>query len=192
MKRTTRWMSAAALLLMSGAATAAEVNAYFDAATNKLVIPHLEVNGQVYHATLSLIDAGTLTFRADAKTLLNLAPPSGTTLNPSTASLVGTWGFSQASQDTISLRADGTYTQFQFTVSPNDPTCVRGQESGTYTWERSTGVLIARVLQDANRDCGLSESGAIRRVYVDGPNAMRLFVTSSDGETEIYPMTRNN
>ena len=41
MKRTTRWMSAAALLLMSGAATAADVNAYFDAATNKLVIPHL-------------------------------------------------------------------------------------------------------------------------------------------------------
>ena len=48
----------------------------------------MEVNGQVCHATLSLIDAGMLTFRAAPRTLLNLSPPAGTTLNPSSASPV--------------------------------------------------------------------------------------------------------
>lgn len=179
------------LLFHINLSSAAEVDAFFDAATNKLILPHLEVNGEIYYATLTLIDSNTLTFRTDLTSLVNVKAPTGQVINPTGSSIQGRWMVGSSTQDTIEFKSDGTYEQFQFTVSPGDSTCIRGAESGRYSWERSTGMLVARPTQDANRDCGFSEYGYSRRLIVDSTNRLRLIVSNAS-ESDTYILTRVN
>ena len=164
---------AALMSITAVRASGAEVEAYFDAATNKLVLPHLEVNGQVYFARLVLIDAATLTFKAELSSLTDITPSAEVIALKQTASaIVGTWK-SKDSTDTgvVIFRADGTYTQTQ--APGQDSECMLGGiETGTYRWDTTTGILIPVVLSDGNKTCGLSNprGGVPLRFFVEGIN----------------------
>lgn len=191
MSRTTGFLSGVLFLLSSSFATAAEVEAFFDASTNKLVLPHLEVNGEIFYATLTLIDGNSLTFRTDLENLVNLKVPEGQVVRPEGASIIGSWAKEGDPGTTVTFRSDKTYSQFENNVTPGDTTCSRGAESGTYSWEPTTGMLVARVTQDANKDCGLSGIGSSRRLYIESADKLRLIVSSAQ-ETEYFVLNRIN
>ncbi|MES3008601.1 MAG: hypothetical protein V4751_12615 [Pseudomonadota bacterium] len=140
---------------LSTSALAANVDAYFDTVTGKLVIPHLKLNGEVYYATLTLTDAANLRFQADVSSLTAITPPVvAPAINASASAIVGTWTDSRGvDKMRINFKANGTYEHFEIAEDPN---CVTGSESGSYVWEPSTGLLIATVGSDGNKECGLS------------------------------------
>lgn len=180
-----------ALAMLATHATAAEVDAYFDSATGKLVIPHLELNNEVYYATLSLIDGATLTFRADPSTLTNITPPSvpNTSLNTSASVIHGNWNI-PGTQTTVTFNADGTYRHFE--VFPaNDNECTTGTETGTYVWEPSTGLMLIRTLTDSNGPCGLSNpaDNVPYRFYING-NQMQILEKGDGFSPQSFALVR--
>lgn len=145
-----------ALALLSGNTFAAELSTYFDTATGKLVIPNLEVNGEVFYATLTLTNSATLTFQADSSSLSNITPPKTPTfgVNTGVTAIQGTWKV-PGKTTSVTFNANGTYSQFEeFPVT--DKECKTGSETGTYKWEPSTGLMLISTLTDTNGPCGLS------------------------------------
>ncbi len=169
---------------------AANVDAYFDSATGKLVIPHLKLNGEVYYATLTLTDAANLRFQADLSSLATITPPVvASTVNASPAAIVGTWTDSRgANQLRVKFNADGTYEHFEIAIDPN---CVTGSETGTYAWEPSTGLLVATVLSDNNKECGLSHprDRVPLRFFVDSTR-MQILEKGLSFEPQKFEMVR--
>ena len=179
-------------LACSAPLQAADVVAYFDAERNKLVLPHLEVGGVVYYATLTLVNADNLIFRADVETLTDLTPPAGVENNNDIASIVGTWTVPgvPASELTITFNSDGSYSHEE-----QNEECANGggREEGTYHWEPSTGVLqLVNLTLDENGECGLSHprDGVPLRVFIDG-NSAEVFERGEQGGFETFQFQRN-
>jgi hypothetical protein len=175
---------------LTSSVTAANVDAYFDTATGKLVIPHLKLNGEVFYATLTLTDATNLRFQADITSLTSITPPVvAPTINASTAAIVGTWTDSRGVNALrIKFNANGTYEHFEVA---DDPNCVTGSESGTYAWEPSTGLVLATVLSDSNKQCGLSHprDRVPLRIFVDSTR-MQILEKGRGFEPQRFELVR--
>lgn len=81
-----------------------------------------------------------------------------------TQSLVGTW-FAQDLSDGIGTQqlvfnSDNTFTSTDFN-SALQPGEINGSESGTYSWDQSTGILTTQVTNDENGTLGLNTGAAI-------------------------------
>lgn len=182
---------AVSALIGANAAQAASVDAYFDGASGKLVIPHLEVNGKVYYATLTLTDGATLTFTTDFSTLTNISPPeSSVPVNTDPQAIVGKWTEEGSGESHVTFFSDGRYEQFQ---NPgDDPNCsAGGPETGIYSWEPSTGLLLVGVEIDENLSCGLSNprDDVPLRIFVNG-DSMQILEKGGQFNEEEFFMTR--
>ena len=164
-------------LCIPALANAAGLEAHFDAATNSIVIPKLEVDGKTYYATLTLTNAATFEFKANLQTLTDITRPASTLpLNSSATAIVGTWtdNVPNVSSSYLKFFSDGRYEQLQ--RAGDDINCTKGGlETGTWVWDAATGLLITKTLTDANLSCGLSNplDGVPLRVYING-NAMQV------------------
>jgi len=167
-----------ALLLTSTTSFSASVESSFNGTTGTIVLPNLVIGDQVYFLELTLLDAATLTFRADLTTATEITPTEATASTVA-SDLWGTWGFT-GTDIRLVFNSDGTYTFFE-----DDADCGTGpNEAGTYSWEPSTGVFIPRVTLDENADCGLSHPRGADLLFVDG-NTLTIRETASNGETFI-------
>ncbi|MDX1491691.1 MAG: hypothetical protein R3332_10410 [Pseudohongiellaceae bacterium] len=156
---------------------AGKTDAYFDAETGKLILPHLVIGDGTFYATLSLTNPETLTFVADFDSITDFTAPSGIgdSVNVSEDDIVGVWGF-PGSDTVITLNSDGTYI-IDHEPELDDDACPNGGiETGTYTWEPATGVLLSTTLTDENGECGLSHprDGVPYRIFVSGNNMQIL------------------
>ncbi len=180
-------------LCIPGLATADGLEAHFDAATNAIVIPKLEVNGKTYYATLTLTNAATFEFKANLQTLTDITrPASNLPLNSSATAIVGTWteSVANASATYIKFFSDGRYEQLQ--RAGDDPNCAAGGlETGTWVWDAATGLLITKTLTDANLTCGLSSplDGVPLRVYING-NTMQVIEKTGSLNPLEFGLTR--
>jgi hypothetical protein len=180
-------------LVASTAASGASVEAHFNGSTGTLVLPHLEVNGKIYYATLTLTDAATLTFKADFSTLTNISPPESIVpLNTSESAIVGTWSedASVAESTYITFNSDGSYEQLQ--RAGDDENCADGgYETGTYSWAPGTGLLLPTVLTDENESCGLSNprDDVPLRVFIS-EDSMQIIEKGGQYDDEEFFMVR--
>lgn len=109
-----------------------------------------------------------------------LIKASQNNVNPNT--IVGVWTKqgSTVNDVRITFNADGTYTHFE---NGNTGGCKTGVGSGTYQWQPSTGVLVARVVSDLNGGCGLSDPRGGYFRFVANGNSISIL----DG-VETFPM----
>lgn len=182
-------ITALAFCVMASGAMAGTTDAYYE--KGKIVLPHLKLGNKTYYAVLTLTDPSTLTFRADLTALTDITPPEevGDTVNTADADIVGTWSF--GGDTSVTFFADGTYEQIQ-AAGEDEESCPNGGiETGTYTWEPSTGILLASVTQDDNGECGLSNprDGVPLRVFIDG-DVMYIKEKGSDAGFDEYAATR--
>ena len=171
------------------AATAASVAAFFDGNAGTLVIPHLEVKGKIYYATLTLTDASTLSFTTNISERTNITPPeTELPINTSASAIVGTWAEEAGSSDStyITFFEDGTYEQLQ--RAGDDGNCPGGYETGTWSWEPSTGLLLPRVETDENESCGLSHPrhDVPLRIFINGDSMQILEKGETFGEDLFF------
>ena len=126
-----------------------------------------------------------------ATTFVNELPDAVPDVPASTESLVGSWNLSNASDsdDLIAFKfnADGTYSMWetggssvtegpQLSTDSDNPSGYQGSETGTYSWDESTGQLsVLSITSDSNGDWGLSD-------FVGG--AIQVDVT---GDESSYP-----
>lgn len=178
---------------------AAEVEAYFDSTSNELVLPHLEVGGVIYYATLTLTNAETFTFALNLDKLTDITPPAEAANTSSDQSaIVGTWTIASLGSDTLRLtfNSDGTYQQFEKDNEDCDSSSntvnLGGFEEGNYSWKPSTGILLAQgIFRDENGECGLSnpKDGVPVRVFVDG-NQMQVIEKGASFDGDEYQFVR--
>ncbi len=184
-------IGAFALAMLSGTTFAAELNAYFDTTTGKLVIPNLELNGEVFYATLTLTNSATLTFQADATSLSNITPPKTPVagVNTGVTAIHGTWKV-PGKTTSVTFNANGTYSQFEeFPVT--DKECQTGSETGTYKWEPSTGLMLIRTQTDTNGPCGLSNprDNVPYRFFVNG-TGMQIIEKGANFSPLTFSLTK--
>ena len=178
--------------LIAGAAQAASTDAYFDEVTGKIVMPHFKFGDETYYLTLSLTDVATLTFQADLQSITDITPPEGVgvTVNIDVEDIIGTWTLSgsSTSQFFLLFRNDGSYVHFEV---DDDEGCTTGEETGTYTWQPTTGIVITTLTSDGNGECGLSHpaDGVPFRIYVEG-NTMQLLEKGEGIPLEEYGLVR--
>lgn len=150
------------LFLACGSVGAAEVDATYSPSTGELIIPHLQVGGQVFYVQLQQ-QGDTLTFKVVGPTLVNITPGNAGHTNDDDASLDGVW---EVEDDGSTVTFIGN--TYEIDSAPDVDECPNGGiESGTFTWEKSTGLVSYKVTFDANAGCGISDSGAIR-MFQDG------------------------
>jgi hypothetical protein len=196
MKTRNVWSTLFCVLACSCALAETPVT-YFDGSKGKLVIPHLEVNGKVYFVTLTLTNAATLTFTADTDILTNVSPPdTGPTVNASDNDIVGTWivDYQGFDNEHIIFNANNTFEHFispAGVIADGGAQCLAGTETGTWAWDRSTGILMSRILTDANGICGISHpfGGVPYRFFVDG-NRMKILERASTYDETKMGLTR--
>jgi hypothetical protein len=157
---------------------AGKTDAYFDAATGKLVLPHLAIGDSTFYATLTLTDPVSLTFVADLESLTDFTAPDGIgdTVNVDEGDIVGIWGF-PGSDTVITFNANQTYHIDHEAEPDEEGDCFDGgDETGTFTWEPATGVLLSTTLTDENGECGLSNprDGVPYRIFVNGDSMQIL------------------
>ncbi len=178
--------------LLSSNSFSGDTDAYYNAATGKIVLPHLVVGNETYYVTLSLTDAATLTFVADLQSLTDITAPSavGETVNLNANDIIGTWRLS-GTTTSVTFNADGSYS-LPHAPEPDDDACPNGGlETGTYVWEPSTGLLQSTTLTDKNGECGLSNprDGVPFRVFVNG-NSMQVLEKGNGTALEQFAFTR--
>jgi len=86
-------------------------------------------------------------------------------VEPEVQAIVGVWNMINAepgSAITFTFNADGTYTHWETEIIEDvDPTGFPGTETGTYSWNATTGVVtFLTVTSDNNGDWGASDSGS--------------------------------
>jgi hypothetical protein len=179
--------------LFLGAVSAQVTDAYYDAASGQIILPHLRGDGEYYYARLTLIDADTLTFQADIPSLADITPPEqvGETVNTDASQIYGTWTISGMTIDDVyvSFFEDGSYELFEDTT---DEGCTTGTEYGSYQWVPSTGLLLTTVDTDGNGDCGLSHpnDGVPYRVFISDQGMQLLDHGSGVAPLEEYGLVR--
>jgi hypothetical protein len=110
-------------------------------------------------------DPGLSTTASISGNVLTLLGPDDPTFaklaSDPTKPLVGAW-LSQDAQNTILLifRADGTFLMAEHHAIV-DPGCSDGLETGTYSWNATTGAMTVHVVADTNGDWGFSDAGAV-------------------------------
>lgn len=118
-------------------------------------------------------------------TVLDSASEEEDSSSSETSSLVGTWlaqDFSEGiGSQTITFNADGSYTSSDF-VSTQYPGEINGSESGTYSWDSSTGVLSTQVTEDNNGTLGLNE-GSSNTITLNSDSS---FTMVGGGETHTF------
>jgi len=93
---------------------------------------------------------------------------------PEVPAIVGVWNLVDAvpgTAITFTFNEDGTYTHWETQIIEDvDPSGFPGTETGTYSWDASTGVVsFLTVTSDTNGDWGASDSGSdVITVHVDG------------------------
>lgn len=171
---------------------AGSTDAYYNAETGRIVLPHLVIGGNTYYVTLRLADESTLTFVADLETVTDITAPDGVgdTVNLDVNDIVGTWGLS-GTTTTITFNGDGSYS-LPHAPEVDDDACPNGGlETGTYVWEPSSGLLLTTTLTDENGECGLSNprDGVPYRVFVDG-DTMQVLEKGDGVALEEFAFTR--
>ncbi len=185
-------LTALLFLALTTGADAGTTDAYYDAVANKIIMPHLLVDGETYYATLSFTDVENLIFQLDVESITNFTPPAGigVTVNTDVENIVGYWipPGGSVSEFSILFRNDGSYSYFR---GSDDGGCVAGEETGTYQWEPSTGVLLTTQTNDPNGSCGLSDpaNGVPFRVFVDG-NSLQLLENGGGDPLDSFGFQR--
>nr|WP_320009474.1 hypothetical protein [uncultured Desulfobulbus sp.] len=139
---------------------------------------------------LSDID-GTVTIEPNGDTLTLVSGNEGTlTLYPvpqEEGSIIGSWYFGDPSDldnlGILTFFANGIYVHAETGDESEEGDGVDGMEIGTYTWNASTGVLMATPFIDNNNDWGLS---TINGTVTLTPNGDTLTIVAGDeGATTI-------
>lgn len=155
------------LTFATGLQAQQEVQSRFDAQSGRLEITNLELDGRVYYVELNLLNAETLTFSADASSIVDITP-SDTQAALTEADIVGTWEVDGSINSFITFNSDGTYMQSQGAGEDLEACPNGGIETGTYQWTPSTGLIRFSVITDNNLTCGLSDSSRNLRFLIDG------------------------
>jgi|GEM_PF-1450401 len=113
---------------------------------------------------------------------------------PEVPAIVGVWNLVDAEPGTaitFTFNEDGTYTHWETQIIEDvDPSGFPGTETGTYSWDATTGVVsFLTVTSDTNGDWGASDSGSeVITVHVDGDtlslNGMPFVAAQSDTEVQ--------
>ncbi|MDX1491910.1 MAG: copper resistance protein NlpE N-terminal domain-containing protein [Pseudohongiellaceae bacterium] len=188
MKKLLAFASLCLCLTSVQTTIAAESETYYDPVRGVLVIPHLVLGSNVFHVTFSLDNPETLSFVLDAQSIADITPTEES-LGVSADAIIGTWtGDNGDTSTTLEFRSDGSYT-LDNVLNGEDDSCQTGTETGTYTWEPSTSVLVVKVETDTNLQCGLShpdaggETGGVFRAPISGDTLLIGEVTSSETAT---------
>lgn len=151
-------------LLILAPAYGANTETYFDAATGKLVIPHLLLGDKIYYLELSLVDSANLRFQVTGSSVVDVTPAANY-VAPAATAVVGVWAPANGMPIQITLNSDGSY---RFTQPDNQCEGNGDLETGTYQWDPKTSVFVARILTDSNGSCGFSSSKGAYQLIVDG------------------------
>lgn len=153
--------------------------------------PSVDTNGDwglSHHAgTLAIqIEGSTMTFTEDS-----VQVASFTRVPNESGSIVGGWyaeDVEGSSRVAMTFFSDNTYMLAEY--GPEDPNRSgwNGMESGTYTWNSSTGAFSATTNVDTSGDWGLSHPQGSLTVQING-NSMTLTDSVSGGitTTRILP-----
>ena len=186
-------------LAMSGACAigasnsfAGNTDAYYNAETGRIVIPHLVIGDGTFYVTLRVADEATLTFVADLESVTDITAPAeiGDTVNLDANDIVGTWGLPDTTT-TITFNSDGSYSLPHAPELDDDACPNGGLETGTYVWEPSTGILLSTTLTDENGECGLSNprDGVPYRIFING-DSMQILEKGDGVPLEEFSATR--
>lgn len=175
----------AAAIMGMPAAQASDNETIFLPAQNKLVIPHLRLNNEIYYVILDRTpNPATYNF--------NLVPASITKITPQPGDdwatemeVVGDWSLPDLPGVSLGIFASGSYTA----VTPADEDCVAGTESGTWTLDEETGVFFPIAVSDGNGECGLSHPDGAIQVKREGANLIIILHEIENGVQQTIEIT---
>lgn len=156
----------------------------FDSSQGVLKIPTLLFEGRVYYLELSVADAANLTMKIEESSLVDVTPDSKTE-GKTTDDIVGTWTTEDNTE--LTFNSDGTWMLSQPASADAESCPDGGDESGTFRYSPSTGVFFPFFQVDENGECGLSHTGGMIRIYLDGNT---LSIVFTDPEEDPATLTR--
>ncbi len=111
--------------------------------------------------TMALIDENAESLSAALANYVSEEPEP----EPEPAAIVGVWNLVDAEPGyaiTFTFNEDGTYTHWETQIIEDvDPTGFPGTETGTYSWDATTGVItFLTITSDNNGDWGGSDTGS--------------------------------
>lgn len=168
------------ILFASLGISAQEVTPTFNESTGLLVLPNLEIGSESYFVELELIP-GTLNFSVASESIASVTPGSSGFTNDSTASLNGTWRVDGENATTVTF-SGGNY-QVDQSITTNCPN--GGMETGTFRWDRDTGVITFKVATDENGDCGFSHNRGAVRFFVSGNT-----INALEGQSDSFSLSK--
>lgn len=154
-------------------------------------------------ATVDETTQSVTTGNTSATTFVSELPDAEPNVPSGNESIVGSWNLNNASDSddiiAFEFNADGTYLMWEtggssvtegpaLSTDSDNPSGYQGRETGTYSWDESTGQLsVLTITSDTNGDWGLSDflGGAIQ-VDVTGDEA------SYPDEGQLYTRTTNS
>lgn len=162
-------------------------DAFVDAAQQTVTMPaNSLIAGQVYHVFVEhlnrTVQSGTGGLGVDGD-VWQSAFGDLTVDTRAAGSIIGAWTFGDSAEEgsgVVVFMKDGNYFHIE-DVSQGDGD-TDGFERGTYTWNESSGILVASPIEDLNGETGLSHPAGSTTVSVSGDT---LTYTDNEGSSVL-------
>jgi len=183
MKKLLPLLLSATALLATHNATAQDAPE-FRVDQGLLIIPNIRLGDDIYYVHLRRTNPAGYVFALEPASI-SIITPQPTDTWATQEELIGVWSPDDQLNLRITFDADGSF----LLEHPAEEGCPAGNETGTWSYNEDTGVLLPRIETDGNSDCGFSHPDGVNRIRKTGTGLELVLQEPPEGEV-VIPLIR--